>query len=79
MARKAQSAQSIAESVARLQRLQAPLPVSIMQLAQLTCETMKDGTLLVILHIAATLASLLKQAPTSPPSTQFSKRKACAL
>jgi len=80
VARKAQSARSAAESVARSKRSQAPLPVSIMQLTTLIHETMKDGTLLVIPLITASLASLSKRAPTSlPPSAHSSKRKACAL
>jgi len=80
MAQKAWSARSAAESVAGSCQLQAPLPVSVMQLAALTRETMKDGTLLAIPEIAAALASSLKWAPTSsPPSAQSSKRKARAL
>jgi len=76
MAQKAQSAQSVVESVAGSRWSQAPLPMSVTQLAALTRETVKDGTLSAILEIATTLASSSKRAPTSlPSSAQSSKRK----
>ena len=73
-AKKARNARSASKSIAGTSHPPAPPPVSVMQLTTLQTSALhKDGNMSAIPELAAALASLSKQAPTSSPSSARSR------